>query len=115
MESIFIYPFFSFFSFIWIFLALNRPIRIRKYYCIFCFFVLSSLWCSLLGYNGTDMVHYLDYFSDLRFDNLGFYGSQLEFTVGLFPAFLRHIYRYYLLVTFHRLFTFSFSTLICCF
>ena len=111
MESSFIYPFFSFFSFIWISFALNKPIRIRKYYSIFFFFVLSSLWCCLLGYNGSDMVHYLDYFRDLRFDNLGFYGSPLEFTVGLFPALLRHIFSIsdpYLLMTFHRLFTFSF-------
>ena len=111
MANSYIYPAFSFISFIWLFLALNKPISIPKYPSILFFFIMSMSWCLFANFNGTDMPEYLHYFSVLNFNNLALYGVPNEFTVALFPSLLKATFSIsdeYILMIAHRVFTFSF-------
>lgn len=110
MENSVIYPILSFISLFYLFLFLNKPVYISKYCATALFFVLSSFWCFFAGFNGDDMVNYLDYFSRLNLNYLGLYGSPIEFTVALFPALLKATFSITderTLMIAHRLFTFS--------
>jgi len=76
---------------IYLFFFISHSFILSIRLCFLLQILASVAWVSLIGYNGTDIEYYLQYTQNYSFQNPFFDGSVMEFSVGLFTAFIKSI------------------------